>query len=342
MPVGARAPVVGYWWGMVRAVRIHQPGPPSSLVVDDIDVPPPGPGEVRVRHTAIGVDFIDIYHRTGLYPLPLPTVLGTEAAGVVVDVGSGVTHLKPGARVAYVYKPPGAYAEERNVPAMSLLELPAGVPDDVAAAVMLKGLTAEYLLRRTFRVDARHTILVYAAGGGVGTLLCQWGRALGAKVIGVVSTEQKARTALQAGAHHVLTAGAGRDYGKLAARVRELQPAGVDVVYDSVGKDSFPESLDALRARGMLVLFGQASGPVGPFDPALLARKGSLFLTRPTLFDYIADAGEYRASANALFAAVEKGSLTPAVGGRYPLAEAARAHEDLEGRKTTGALVLTP
>jgi NADPH2:quinone reductase len=326
----------------MRAVRVHAPGPSSSLVLDEIAVAPPGPGEVRVKHTAIGVDFLDIYHRSGLYPLPMPAGLGTEAAGVVVAAGAGVTHLQPGARVAYVWKQPGAYAEERNVPALALREIPDGVADDVAASLMVKGLTAEFLLRRTFRVDAGHTIVIHAAAGGVGQLVCAWARALGARVVGIVSTEEKARVALQAGAHHVLINAAGAVPSNLAARVAELCADGVDVVYDSVGKDTFMESMAMLKPRGLLVLFGQASGPVGPFDPSLLARKGSLFLTRPTLFDYIADPGEYRAAADALFDVIKRGVVVPSVTARYPLADAKRAHDDLEGRKTTGAIVLVP
>lgn len=326
---------------MVRVIRVHTPGPPSALVLDDVALVPLAPGEVRVQHTAIGVNFIDVYHRSGVYPLPLPSSIGGEAAGVVVEVGPGPgnAHLNVGDRVAYVWREPGAYAEQRNVPAKHLLPLPADVPDEVAAGIMLKGLTAEYLLRRTFHVDSKHTIVVHAAAGGVGSLLCRWGRALGARVIAIVSTDDKARVALQAGAHHVLLQNGAVG---LATRVREMAPDGVDVVYDSVGKDTFNASLSMLKRRGMLALFGQASGPVEPFAPALLAQKGSLFLTRPTLFDYIADPGEYRAAADALFDALKKGHVVPHVSARYPLAEAARAHEDLEARRTTGALVLIP
>lgn len=323
---------------MARVVRIHAPGPPSALVVDEVELAPLGAGEVRVRHTAIGVNYLDVYHRSGAYPLPLPAGIGGEAAGVVVDAGSA-THLKAGDRVAYVWREPGAYASERNVPAKHLLPLPPDVADDVAAGLLLKGLTAEYLLRRTFRVDSKHTIVVHAAAGGVGTLLCQWGRALGARVIAIVSTDEKARVALQAGAHHVLLQNGAVG---LATRVREMAPNGVDVVYDSVGKDTFNASLSMLRPRGMLALFGQSSGAVEPFSPALLAQKGSLFLTRPTLFDYVADPGEYRAAADALFDAVRRGFVTPHVTARYPLDDVARAHEDLEARRTTGSLVLLP
>ena len=323
---------------MVRAVRVHAPGPASSFVVEDIALAPPAQGEVRVRHAAVGVNFIDVNYRCGAYKLDMPAVLGLEATGVIVATGAGVTHLNPGDRVAYYWRTPGTYADERNVPAARVIALPKEIADDVAAGVFMKGLTAEYLLRRTFRVDARHTIVVHAAAGGVGTLMCQWGRAIGARVIGIVSTDEKARTALNAGAHHALTRGA----PDLSKRVRELCPDGVDVVYDSVGKDTFDQSLDMLRTRGTLVLFGQASGPVPPFAPALLSQKGSLYLTRPSLHDYVQDPGEYRAASDALFEMIKKGALVPNVSARYPLVDAARAHADLEARKTTGSLVLVP
>jgi NADPH2:quinone reductase len=323
----------------VKAVVVRAQGQP--FVVEERELAPPGPGELRVRHTAIAVNFIDVYHRTGQYPMKTPGSPGVEAAGVIVDVGAGVSHLQKGDRVAYIWREPGTYVEERNVPAARLIPLPASVPDDVVAASFVKGLTAEALLRRVFRVDGRHTVVVTAAAGGVGMLTCQWGRAIGTRVIGVVSSDEKARIALQAGAHHVLVSPRGPAHG-LAKRVRELCPDGVDVVYDSVGKDTFNESLDMLKPRGLLALFGQASGPVEQFSPSLLAQKGSLFLTRPTLFDYIADPGEYRAAADALFDAIDKRVLTPQVSTRYALADAQRAHEDLESGKTTGALVLIP
>jgi NADPH2:quinone reductase len=248
--------------------------------------------------------------------------------------------VKAGDRVAYYERALGAYCAARNIAASRLLKVPAGVEDVSLAAVLVKGLTAEYLLRRTFRVESRHTIVVHAAAGGVGLVLVQWARAIGARVIGVVSTEEKAAVALAAGAHHVLTSG--RDPSSLARRVRELCPDGVDVVYDSVGKDTFMPSLDMLRARGMLVSFGQASGAIESFPPALLAKKGSLFLTRPALHDYVHDLGEYKAAADALFDALKRGVIHPRVHATLPLADVARAHEMLESRKTTGALVLVP
>jgi NADPH:quinone reductase len=328
---------------MTRVVRYHTPGPPSVLVVEEEELPPPGPGEARLRHTAIGVNFLDVNFRSGAYPSRAPASLGTEGVGVIVATGPGVSHLQPGERVAYYWRQQGSYREERNVPAERLLHLPDEISDDVAASTLVKGLTAEYLLRRTVRVDASHTIVVTAAAGGVGGVMCQWGRALGARVIGIVSTDEKARAALQAGAHHVLVMNKGvGDRPDLAARVRELCPDGVDVVYDSIGKDTFVASLDMLKPRGTLVLFGQSSGPVAPFDPALLAHKGSLYLTRPSLGDYTADPGEYRAAADALFDAVKKGIVTARIAGRFALADAAAAHTELEARKTAGALVLVP
>jgi NADPH:quinone reductase len=322
----------------MRVVRIHAPGNASKLVVDDVELRAPEHHEAQVRHTAIGVNFIDIYHRMGAYPLPLPAALGMEAVGVVEAVGSHVSHVQVGDRVGYVMRPPGAYSDRRNVPSSSLLKLPADLPDEIAASVLLKGLTAEFLLRRTFRVDAMQTIVVHAAAGGVGQLLLQWARAIGARVIGVVSTEEKAAIALRMGAHHVLV---GND--KIALRVREIVDGrGVDVVYDSVGKDTFMQSLDMLRPRGMLILFGQASGPVPPFAPSELANRGSLYLTRPSLFDYIADTAEYRSAADALFDAIKRGVITPAVSQRFALDDVATAHEALESRKTTGSVVLVP
>lgn len=311
------------------------------IVLEDVPLPPPGPGEARVRHTAIGVNYLDVNFRSGAYPSSTPAGLGTEGVGVVVGTGPGVTHLQPGDRVGYYWRAQGSYCVERNVPAARLLSLPAELPDELVAASLVKGLTAEYLLRRTFRVDSRHTLVVTAAAGGVGSLVCQWARAMGARIIGLVSSEEKARVALQAGAHHALVVGRGQA-ADLARRVRELSPDGVDVVYDSVGKETFQASLDMLKPRGMLVLFGQASGPVAPFDPAILGHKGSLFLTRPTLWEYTADPGEYRAAADALFDALKKGAVRPRSVARYALAEAARAHDDLEARRTTGSLVLLP
>lgn len=324
-----------------RAARYHTPGPPSVIVVEEVPLPPPAAGEVRVRHTLIGVNYLDVNFRSGAYPVKVPAGLGTEGVGVVASVGPGVTHLQPGDRVGYYWRAQGSYCAERNVPAARLLSLPVEIGDDVAAATLVKGLTAEYLLRRTFRVDSRHALVVTAAAGGVGSVMCQWARAMGARVTGVVSSDDKARVALQAGAHHALVVAPGQA-ADLARRVRGLAPDGVDVVYDSIGRDTFAASLDMLRPRGMLVLFGQSSGPVAPFDPAILGHKGSLFLTRPSLGEYTADPGEYRAAADALFDAIKKGAVKPASITRYPLDDAARAHADLESRRTTGSLVLVP
>lgn len=326
---------------MTRVAHYRTAGPPSVIVLEDLDLPPPGPGEVRVRHTAIGVNFLDVNFRSGAYPTSMPARLGTEGVGVVMEVGSGVTHLKPGDRIAYYWRTQGSYCDERNVPAVRLLHLPDDIADDTCAAMLVKGLTAEYLLRRTHHVDRGQTIVVTAAAGGVGSVLCQWGRALGARVLGLVSSDEKRLAALAAGAHEVLVVPPGPSTD-LAERVRALAPDGVDVVYDSVGRDTFSSSLAMLKVRGILVLFGQASGPVPSFDPALLGHRGSLFLTRPSLGDYTADPGEYRAAAAALFDAIRRGVVKPQQLTRYRLDEAVRAHADLEGRKTLGSLVLVP
>lgn len=325
---------------MVKAIRIHAPGGPEVLSWDDVEVPEPGPGQVRLRHTAIGVNYIDTYHRTGLYPLPaLPAVIGMEAAGVVRAVGPGVTGLQPGQRVAYAAPPPGAYAEERLMPADRLVLLPDGVSDQQAAAMMLQGMTAQYLLRRTYPVQAGDPILVQAAAGGVGSILCQWGKHLGAVVIGTVGSDAKAEIARANGCDHTIV------YTRedFAARVRELTGgAGVAVVYDGVGKSTFEGSLDCLRPMGMMVSFGNASGPVPAFEPAVLTQKGSLFFTRPTLMHYTAKAEDLQASARELFEVVAGGQVRITVTGTYPLRDAAQAHRDLEGRKTTGSIVLLP
>ena len=328
---------------MARAVRIHQPGPASSFVVDDVEVGPPLPGEVKIEQRAIGVNFIDINYRTGAYALAMPATLGLEACGVVTDIGLGVTHLSRGDRVAYYWRQPGAYCAVRNVPAARVVLVPKELADDVVAAVFMKGLTAEYLLRRTFRVDGRHTLVISAAAGGVGSLMCQRARALGGRVIGLVSTDEKARAALNAGAHHALTVGPGAaGVVDLAKRVKDVAGGPVDVVYDSVGKDTFEQSLDMLKPRGMLVLFGQSSGPVTGFAPHTLSKKGSLYLTRPSLHDYVHDPGEYRAASDALVEQVNKGALTLKVSATYALADAARAHAEIEARMTTRSMVLIP
>lgn len=309
------------------------------LVHEEISLPAPGKGEVRLRQTAIGLNFIDTYHRTGLYPLPgLPAVLGREAAGVVEAVGPGVTEFRPGDRVAYALSA-GAYAEERNIGAHEIVHLPESIDDRTAAAMMLKGLTAQYLIRRTYRVKAGDTILVHAAAGGVGSILCQWAKRLGATVIGTVGTEEKAKLALAHGCQHPVVY-TREDFRN---RVREITDGrGVPVVYDSVGRITFDRSLDCLAPLGMMVSYGQSSGPVDPFPIGQLAAKGSLFLTRPTLATYIADREELVRNAGELFDVVRDGSVKIEVRQTYPLAEAARAHRDLEARKTTGSTLLLP
>jgi NADPH2:quinone reductase len=324
---------------MPLAIRIHETGGPEVLRLEDIDVPAPAAGEAQVRHTAIGLNFIDVYDRSGLYPQKsLPAGLGREAAGVVTAIGKKVRGLRVGDRVAYVASP-GTYAELRNVPAAVLVKIPAGVSDEQAAVLMLKGGTACYLLRHTYRVKRGDVIVVHAAAGGVGSLLAQWGRKLGATVIGVVGSAEKAALAKKNGCKHVLVRG--RD--DVPAEVKRLtRGVGAHVVYDGVGKDTFFESLDCLRRRGMLASFGNASGPVAPFSPAELARRGSLFLTRPTMMDYTATRAELESIARETFAAVKKKWIRVQIDQRYKLKDAAQAHRDLESRKTTGASVILP
>ncbi|HYL03146.1 MAG TPA: quinone oxidoreductase [Steroidobacteraceae bacterium] len=324
---------------MPIAIRFHEHGGPEVLRSEELEPGKPAAGEAQVHHTAIGVNYIDVYDRTGLYPVTLPSGLGREAAGTITALGRGVRGFRVGERVAYVLPVPGAYSELRNVPAERLVKLPRGVSDEQAAALMLKGLTAQFLIRRTHRVARGETILVHAAAGGVGLILCQWARALGATVIGVVGTDAKAELARRHGCRHVLISG--RD--ELAPAVKKLtRGEGVAVVYDAVGKDTFTESLDCLRRLGLMVTFGNASGPVPPISPLELTRRGSLFLTRPTLFNYIATRAELTAAARELFAAVRARKIRVHVGQKYPLADAAEAHRDLEGRRTTGSTVLTP
>jgi NADPH:quinone reductase len=324
---------------MPAAIRIHANGGPEVLSLEESDPGKPAAGEVQIRHTAIGVNYIDVYDRTGLYPVSLPSGLGREAAGVVTALGRGVRGFRVGERVAYVYPSPGAYSEVRNVPAERIVKVPRGVSDEQAAALMLKGLTAHFLIRRTYKVARGDTILVHAAAGGVGLILCQWAKALGAKVIGVVGSEAKAELARKYGCKHVLISG--RD--ELVAGVRSLtKGAGVAVVYDAVGKDTFMDSLDCLRRLGMMVTFGNASGPPPPVSPLELTKRGSLFLTRPTLFNYIASRAELDAAARELFAAVRTKKVRIVIGQKYPLSRAADAHRDLEGRRTTGSTVLVP
>ncbi len=307
--------------------------------MEDLDPGRPEPGEAQVRHTAIGLNYIDVYDRTGLYAGELPSGLGREAAGVITALGRKVHGFKVGDRVAYVHSRPGAYCEVRNLPADRLVKVPRGISDEEAAALMLKGLTAHYLLRRVYRVARGDAVLVHAAAGGVGLLLCQWAKTLGAKVIGVVGSDAKAELARRNGCKHVLILG--RD--PLPSEVRKLTKGeGVAVVYDSVGKDTFTDSLDCLRPLGMMVTYGNASGPPPPVSPLELSKRGSLFLTRPTLFDYIATREALAGAARELFAAVKSRAMRVRIGQRYALTDAAEAHRDLEGRRTTGSTVLVP
>lgn len=324
---------------MPKAIRITQTGGPEVLRWEDVPVGEPGEGQARVRHTAVGVNYIDTYHRSGLYPLPLPTGLGSEAAGVVEAVGPGVTAVKPGDRVAYAGGPPGAYAETRLLPAHILVPIPDGVDDKTAAAVMLKGMTAQYLIRRTYKVQPGETVLFHAAAGGVGLIACQWLKALGATVIGTVGTEEKAAVARAHGCEHVIVS----TKEDIAQRVRALTGGtGVPVVYDSVGKDTFLASLDCLKPLGLMVSFGNASGKVTPFDIGVLSQKGSLYLTRPTLATYTATRADLEATARDVFDVIRDGRVKVEVRHTYPLTEAAQAHRDLEGRKTVGSVVMIP
>ena len=298
-----------------------------------------GPPLAQIRHTAIGLNYIDVYDRTGLYPGELPGTPGREAAGVITALGRNVRGFRVGERVAYVHSAPGAYCEARNLPAARLVKIPKGIAEEQAAALMLKGLTAQFLVRRTHRVRCGDTVLVHAAAGGVGSLLAQWAKALGAKVIGVVGNEAKAELARKHGCRHVLLSGR----GPLAPEVRRLtRGRGVDVVYDSVGRDTFMDSLDCLRPLGLMVSYGNASGPPPAVEPLELSRRGSLFLTRPTLFSYVGRREELEAAARELFAAVKQGVVRVRIGQRYRLTEAAAAHRDLEARRTTGSTVLIP
>jgi NADPH2:quinone reductase len=323
---------------MPKAIRIHETGGPEVLKWEEVEVGKPGPGEALIRQAAIGLNFIDTYHRTGLYPLPLPAVLGMEGAGMVEEVGPGVTEVKPGDRVAYAGVL-GAYTERRLIAADRLVPLPDGVSDIQAAAMMLKGMTAEYLLLRTHRVQRGETILVHAAAGGVGLIMCQWAKHLGATVIGTVGNDQKAELARANGCDHPVV----YTRENFTERVRALtNGAGVPVVYDSVGKDTFLGSLDCLRPLGLMVSYGNASGAVPPFNIGLLAQKGSLFLTRPVLMAYTAKREDLLSCARALFEVVESGVVKIKLERTWPLEEAASAHRELEGRRTTGSTVLIP
>ena len=322
-----------------HAIRIHEYGGPEVLRYEEIELADPAPGEARVRHTAIGLNFIDTYHRSGLYPMDLPTGLGSEAAGIVDAVGAGVTEVGVGDRVVYTGRPADAYAQCRNFLAWQLVPIPDGVTDEQAAAVFLKGLTAWYLIRRSYPVQPGDPVLLYAAAGGVGSLASQWAKHLGATVIGVVSTDEKAALASSQGCDHIIMA----DDKDVAGSVRTLTGGeGVAAVYDSIGRDTFIASLDSLRPHGVMVTFGNASGPVDAFAPVELAKRHSLYVTRPILFDFIADRDGLLAAAAELFDVVAQGIVQINVNQRYPLQEAAKAHADLEARKTTGSTVLLP
>jgi NADPH2:quinone reductase len=323
----------------VNAIRIHEFGGPEVLRFEGVDLPEPAPGEARIRHRAIGLNFIDTYHRSGLYPADLPAGLGSEAAGEVEAVGPGVTEVRPGDRVVYTGRPADAYSEARNFPASQLVPIPEDVSDEQAAAVLLKGLTAWYLLRRSYRVQEGDPILLLAAAGGVGSLASQWANHLGATVIGIVSTEEKAQLARSQGCHHIVMA----DVRDSAAEVRKLTGGeGVAAVYDSVGRDTFFASLDALRPHGVMVTFGNASGPVDPFAPAELAKRHSLYVTRPVLFDFINTRERLLDASSELFGLVAQGVLKINISQHYDLRDAADAHRDLEARKTTGSTILRP
>ncbi len=324
---------------MAKAIRMHQTGAPEVLLWEDYDPGQPGPGEVLLRHEAVGLNFIDVYHRTGLYPVgPFPATPGMEGAGIVEAIGEAVSEVAVGDRVAYAGQPPGAYAQARIMPGHRLVKLPESISTHQGAAMMLQGMTARYLLKGCYEVKASDTILIHAAAGGVGLIVCQWAKHLGATVIGTVGSPEKAELAQSHGCDFPIR------YREedFVSRVKEItQGRGVDVVYDSVGQATFMQSLDCLRPLGMMVSFGQASGPIEPLELGILAAKGSLFLTRPSLMGYTAERRDLLAHAQDLFQVVEKGAVQIKIHQTYPLAEAARAHQDLEGRKTTGSTVLT-
>ena len=325
---------------MPKAIRIHRTGGPDAMRWEDVEVGAPGPGEIRIRHEAVGLNYIDVYFRTGLYPAPsLPFSPGMEGAGVVEAVGEGVGSVAVGDRVAYAAPPVGSYAEERLMPAGKVVKVPAGIDSRQAAAMMLQGMTVEYLLRRTYPVRSGETILFHAAAGGVGLIACQWAKELGATVIGTVGSDEKAALARAHGCDHPIV----YTRESFTERVRDLTGgAGVPVVYDAVGRDTFEGSLDCLAPRGTLVSFGQSSGKIDPFDVGVLSAKGSLYLTRPTLMTYTASRKDLEASAEALFDVVGRGAVRIAVNQTFPLAEAAAAHRALESRRTTGSTILMP
>ncbi|MFO1102530.1 MAG: quinone oxidoreductase [Methylocystis sp.] len=323
---------------MVKAIRVHQPGGPDVLVMEEIDLPAPADDEVQIRHRAIGVNYIDIYRRSGAYPADYPFIPGHEGAGEVIAVGEKAKSFKVGERVAYVGAL-GGYSEARNIAADSVIHLPKAFSYEQGAAIMLKGLTAQYLLRRTFKVKKGHRVLVHAGAGGVGQILCQWASALGAKVIATVGSADKAKIAEEAGARHTIL----YREENFVERVRELTKGKLcDVVYDGVGRATFPDSLDCLKPFGMFVSFGSASGPIAAFDIGLLALKGSLYATRPSLFTHIARRRDYEAMMDDLVRAAKRGFVTFGEPARFPLAEAAKVHAALESRATSGSMVLIP
>ncbi|WOI44920.1 quinone oxidoreductase [Acidovorax sp. BLS4] len=326
---------------MSLAVQIRQHGGPEELHVVDVAVGDPGPGEIRIRHHAVGLNFIDVYHRTGLYPLSMPATLGMEGAGIVEAVGEGVTHLKAGDRAAYASNPPGSYSEVRVMPAKTVCKLPDAIGFETGAAMMLKGLTAQYLLKKTLPAEGLQPgdhVLFHAAAGGVGLIACQWAKALGLQLIGTAGSDEKCRLALANGAAHAINYRT-EDF---AARVKDITGGkGVKVVYDSVGKDTWEKSLDCLRPFGLMATFGNASGPVPAFPPGLLGAKGSLYVTRQTLFTHMATREATQAMADDLFAVVQSGAVKIHIEQRYPLRDVQQAHRDLEARKTTGCTILT-
>lgn len=324
---------------MVQAIRIHQPGGPEAMQWQEIDLPAPGPGQARVRHTAVGLNYIDTYHRSGLYALPLPSGIGMEGAGIVEAVGPDVKDLAEGDRVAYAAGPPGCYSEARIIAADRLVKIPEGISDQQAAAMMLKGLTTQYLIRRTYKVKQGDTILMHAAAGGVGLILCQWAAALGATVIGTVGDEKKAELAKAHGCHHTIL----YKQEDFVERVKEITGGkGVPVVYDGVGNDTFMKSLDCLSPLGLMVAFGQSSGNVPPLELGVLSAKGSLFLTRPTMMTYTAKREDLLAMSAELFDIVKSGKVKIDINQTYPLKDVVKAHQDLEARKTTGSTVFLP
>ena len=327
---------------MSKAIRIYEQGPPEVMKWEDVEISPPGAGEIQMRHEAIGLNYIDTYHRTGLYKVPLPSGIGSEGAGIVEAVGPGVTEFKVGDRVAYgsgtPLQPVGSYAEVRNVPVARVVAIPEGITSEQAAAMMLKGMTVQYLIKRTYKVSADETVLFHAAAGGVGLIACQWLKALGVTMIGTAGTDEKCALAKAHGAAHCI------NYKKedFVARVKEITGGkGVKVVYDSVGKDTWDKSLDCLSPFGLMASFGNASGPVPPFAPGILGMKGSLYVTRQTLFTHIATRESTQAMADDLFQAVTSGQVKIRIDQRYPLDQVQQAHRDLEARKTTGCTILT-